>query len=94
MKTIIDPGSTCCYLCGKSANLECHHIFGGSNRKASDCYGLTVRLCHACHNEPPHGVHFNARKRRQLQRKAQQIAMRRYNWDICDFRDIFGKNYL
>lgn len=60
MKTILDPGSSCCYLCGKAANLECHHVFGGANRKASDRYGLTVRLCHKCHNEPPRGVHHNA----------------------------------
>lgn len=95
MKTIIDPCSTCYYLCGKPTNLECHRIFGGSNRKASDRYGLTVWLCHACHNEPPHGAQFNnARKRRQLQRKAQHIAMRRYNWDICDFCHCFEQRSL
>lgn len=94
MKTILDPGSSCCYLCGKTANLECHHVFGGANRKASDRYGLTVRLCHKCHNEPPHGVHHNATNQKKLQRRVQRIAMRHYKWSVEEFRLIFGKNYL
>lgn len=94
MKTILDPGSSCCYLCGKTANLECHHVFGGANRKASDRYGLTVRLCHKCHNEPPHGVHHNATNPKKLQRRVQRIAMRHYKWSVEEFRLIFGKNYL
>lgn len=94
MKTILDPGSSCCYLCGKTANLECHHVFGGANRKASDRYGLTVRLCHECHNEPPHGVHHSAKNQKKLQRRVQRIAMRHYGWDVIEFRTIFGKNYL
>lgn len=94
MKTILDPGSSCCYLCGKTANLECHHVFGGANRKASDRYGLTVRLCHKCHNEPPRGVHHNAMNQKKLQRRVQRIAMRHYKWSVEEFRSIFGKNYL
>lgn len=94
MKTILDHGSSCCYLCGKTANLECHHVFGGANRKASDRYGLTVRLCHKCHNEPPHGVHHNATNQKKLQRRVQRIAMRHYKWSVEEFRLIFGKNYL
>lgn len=94
MKTILDPGSSCCYLCGKAANLECHHVFGGANRKASDRYGLTVRLCHECHNEPPHGVHHSAKNQKKLQRRVQRVAMRHYGWSLNEFRTIFGKNYL
>ena len=94
MKTILDPGSSCCYLCGKAANLECHHVFGGANRKASDRYGLTVRLCHECHNEPPHGVHHNATNQKKLQRRVQRVAMRHYKWSVEEFRLIFGKNFL
>ena len=47
-----------CYVCGYPVT-EIHHIFGGANRKISDKYGFTVRLCHYHHNEPPDGAHFN-----------------------------------
>ena len=40
--------------------MEKHHIFGAANRKKSEKYGLTVDLCHWCHNEPPDGAHFSA----------------------------------
>ena len=48
-----------CYRCGRTCQTEKHHIFAGPNRKLSEKYGLTVHLCHACHNEPPAGAHFS-----------------------------------
>ena len=57
-------------------------------------YGLTVRLCHECHNEPPHGVHHSAKNQKKLQRRVQRVAMRHYGWSLNEFRTIFGKNYL
>ena len=83
-----------CYICGSVRWIEIHHVFGGADRKTSDIYGLTVPLCHYCHNEPPNGVHFNKEIRRKLQSKAQKIAMKHYKWSIEDFRDRFGRNYL
>ena len=84
----------CCFLCAKTGALERHHVFGGSNRKLSEKYGLTVYLCHWCHNEPPFGVHHNKDQRRYLQREAQEAAMDYFGWTESEFRDIFGKSYL
>lgn len=84
-----------CYICGRAGWIERHHIFNGTaNRKKSEKYGLTVNLCHFCHNEPPNGVHFNSNRDLRLKRLAQEQAMEYYGWDIDDFIKIFGKNYL
>ena len=83
-----------CYICGSVRWIEIHHVFGGCDRKTSDKYGLTVPLCHYCHNEPPNGVHFNKDIRRVLQAKVQKKAMKHYGWDLEAWRSLFGKNYL
>ena len=93
MKSIISQEKRC-YICGSVRWIEIHHVFGGADRNTADQYGLTVPLCHYCHNEPPNGVHQNKEVRRKLQAKAQKIAMKRYGWSVEDFRDRFGKNYL
>lgn len=46
-----------CMLCGKSYNLNIHHIrYGACSRKTY--YGNLIRLCIDCHNK----VHSNKRK--------------------------------
>ena len=68
-----------CFLCGRSDWIEAHHIFNGTaNRKKSEKYGLTVHLCHWCHNEPPHGVHYNQKMDTRLKQIGQQAAMNEY----------------
>lgn len=84
-----------CYICGRTEWIERHHIFNGTaNRKKSEKYGLTVHLCHWCHNEPPNGVHFNSNRDLRLKRLAQEQAMEYYGWTMDEFREIFGKSYL
>ena len=84
-----------CFLCGRTDWIERHHIFNGTaNRKKSEKYGLTVHLCHWCHNEPPYGVHFNSNRDLRLKRFAQEQAMEYYGWTVDEFREIFGKSYL
>ena len=83
-----------CFICGSSQWLEKHHVFGGANRKLSEKYGLTVMLCHYCHNEPPDGVHFNRANMDALRQTAQKWAMDKYGWTVEDFIKIFGRNYL
>lgn len=80
------------YLSGQTQRLEKHHIFGGSNRKWSEKYGLWVWLTHEEHNEPPHGVHFDREARLELQRQGQLAFMAEY--PDKDFQAIFGRNYL
>lgn len=53
-----------------------------------------VNLCHECHNEPPEGVHFNARRMLALRKWAQKQAMEHYGWDEAEFIRIFGRSYL
>lgn len=81
-----------CYICGSTQWLEVHHLYGGSNRKKSEKYGLTVYLCHHCHNEPPEGVHHNRDNMDWL----RSIGQRRFNdvYPELNFRELFGKNYL
>ena len=83
-----------CFICGSRQWIEIHHIFGAADRKKSTEYGLTVPLCHYCHNEPPNGVHQNKDIRRKLQAYAQKKAMKHYGWDMDAWRSRFGKNYL
>lgn len=94
MNSILDTRRGECFLCGKQGQTELHHIFPGANRDLSTQYGLTVYLCHSCHNEPPNGAHINYWTRRALQRTAQLEAMKRYGWTETDFTKIFGRNYL
>lgn len=81
-----------CFICGRTSNLERHHIFGASNRKKSEQYGLTVDLCHWHHNEPPQGVHFNRINDLTLKMHGQMKFQKEH--PELSFREIFGKNYL
>lgn len=88
-----------CYLCGEPTTfydpLAKHHIFGGALRKKSEKYGLTVFLHNnKCHIYGKNAVHRNARVNRELQAKAQKIAMEKYGWSVEDFRREFYKSYI
>ena len=83
-----------CELCKRYGETEIHHIFGGAYRKKSEKYGAVIRLCRACHNEPPNGVHFNKKKMDSLRAETQARIMKENGWDVDDFRREFGKNYL
>lgn len=83
-----------CFICGSCRNLELHHVFGGANRKRSDKDGLTVYLCHYCHNEPPNGVHHNKAINDQLKMITQKRWQAAYNKTKDDFIKSYGKNYL
>lgn len=83
-----------CYLCGSEVWLEEHHIFGATNRRISERYGLKVYLCHYCHNEPPYGVHHNAERMNKLQQEGQKAFMEYYHKTKEEFRKIFGRSYI
>lgn len=94
MISIVQKDTSRCFICHSNVWLEWHHIWGGALRNTSDELGLVVRLCHYCHNEPPHGVHQNKEIRLKLQAFAQKKAMEHYKWSIDDFRKRIGRNYL
>ncbi len=87
-----------CFLCGANGAedpLDRHHIFGGSNRKKSEKYGLVVYLCHnRCHIFGRYAVHNNAETMQELHEYGQRKAMQENGWSIEAFRTEFGKNYL
>lgn len=92
MKSIMQDKEEC-YLCHTTYWLEEHHIFGGNpNRKKSEKYGLKVKLCHFCHNEPPNGVHFNQEKMLKLKQAGQRAFEEHY--PDKDFLIEFGRNYI
>lgn len=91
-KSIIQPEEQRqCYLCGSVRSLERHHVFGAYNRRKSEKYGLTVLLCHNCHNEPPRGAHHCKQTMDYLHRVGQQAFEAAY--PDKDFISIFGRNY-
>lgn len=83
-----------CFLCHKITQTENHHIFGGGSRTRADRDGLTVYLCHDCHNEPPNGVHYNKDRNDRLKRIGQITWMRVYGKTKEDFIKAYGRNYL
>lgn len=56
--------------------------------------GLTVYLCHTCHNEPPTGVHHSRQMDRMLKAYMQKQVMKTYGWDTERFIREFGQNYI
>lgn len=82
------------YSTERQYGLHRHEVFFGSNRQKSIKYGLVVFLTPEMHNMSNNGVHFNHEFDLYLKQIGQKTAMKYYNWDIDQFREIFGKNYL
>lgn len=92
-KSIIQRDMESCYICGTTQNLHLHHvIYGTANRKNSDEYGLTVRLCME-HHTGPQGAHANRALDLFLKRNAQQCFEEQVG-SREEFMKIFGKNWL
>ena len=72
--------------------MECHHvIYGTSNRKNSEKYGLKVWLCHR-HHTGDEGVHFNKDLDLMLKQTAQKEFEKTHTRE--EFMTIFGRNWL
>ena len=82
-----------CYFTGATSNIEDHHIFGGANRGNSEQYGMVIPLEHTLHNEPPFGVHHNAKLDLALKQFAQR-TFENMGHTRTEFTLIFGKNWL
>lgn len=89
MKSIIQNNKEC-YVRKTTLGLHKHHIFGASNRKHSERFGLTVFLCGYHHNLSNEGVHFQKDLDLHLKQLAQTKFEETYNES---FLKIFGKNY-
>lgn len=83
-----------CFLCGAWGQTERHHIFGGARRPLSEKYGLTVELCHRCHQESPDSAHRSGETKLALHKFGEMQAIREQGWTVEEFREKFDKNYL
>jgi hypothetical protein len=92
MKSIMHSESDgYCYLCGAYLREpERHHVFGGTaNRRLSEKYGLTVRLCPDCHRQ----AHSGGNGLAETLHIQGQLDFERANPDLI-FINVFGRNYL
>lgn len=91
MESILVESMDYCIVCGRPHPHK-HHVFGASNRKWSEKYGLTVPLCYEHHNGSDKGVHFD----KVLDTALKIMAQRKFEetYPELSFREIFGKNYL
>ena len=84
-----------CYVCNTTYNLHDHHIiYGTSNRKQSEKYGLKVWLCQE-HHTGQTGVHFRPNEGLDLHLK--KIAQEKFEalyGARNEFIRAFGKSYL
>ena len=78
-------------VCG-SPYVHKHHVFGASDKKWSEKYGLFVPLCYKHHNGSDEGVHFSKEFRTKLQQYAQERFQEEY--PELEFKKIFRMNYL
>ena len=94
MRASIVQSEKVCFLCGRTGNLERHHIFfGTSNRKNADKYGLTVWLCgDTCHRCGKNAVHQNRLTDLYLKEQGQRAFEKTHTRE--EFIQIFGKSYL
>lgn len=78
-----------CYITGRTDNLDIHHIYTGSRRKAADKWGCWVWLAHdvhmAAHQSKPEILN-------QLRQECQERFEELHGHE--KFMEVFGKNYL
>lgn len=78
-----------CFLCGKTRDLDLHHIMHGvANRRWATRLGLTCWLCRGCHTLAHCDFQTNKRLQAQAQAAFEQTHTRQ------EWMNIFGKNYL
>lgn len=83
-----------CENCGKGGIVECHHVFGGKNRKISDQFDcMKINLCYKCHRQQPTGIHGGNRLLDlKLKKAAQEEFESKYSHK--KFMKLIGRNYL
>lgn len=89
MKSIMPFDVNTCIECGGPAHNTHHCLYGSSNRKNSERYGLKVRMCARCHYRLHNQDEQLAMKYRRM---AQQCFEEKYSHE--EFMRIFGKNFL
>lgn len=83
-----------CYVMGSPLNLHKHHIFGGSNRKKSEHYGLWIWLRSDWHNLADYGIHFDKELDLKIKRLAQSMLEEQSEWNRDRFIKEFGRSWI
>ena len=100
MRSVMSKKDYECFICHSTDRLECHHIFGGSDRNVSERYGLKVMLCND-HHHGTYGAH--GKEGKGIQDYLHQIGQERIEeiWSKegeadprSRFRREFRKSYL
>lgn len=97
-KSILQSDWDTCYMCGRNrvadpCGLEEHHVFGGSNRRFSEKYGLKIHICgERCHRNGPDAVHRNRKTDLAIKAAAQKAFENIYSHE--EFMNIFRKNFI
>lgn len=101
MQSIMDTVKGECFMCGKVCETQEHHIFGGSNRRMSTEYGMTVYLCPYCHNKCHNGKkspEYRYKLHVKGQRRFEEYYSTIFGWTKKQARDefmkAFGRNYV
>ena len=86
-KSIVTRDLEHCIFCKRPAD-DTHHVFGGSNRQASDKWDIVVPVCRGCHERVHHDIYCD----RMLKQKAQTKFEEMYGHD--KYMSVIGRNYL
>jgi len=79
-----------CKICGRHYGTEWHHVFGGSQRRASDREGLVIELCQECHQRMHADADFWLKYKKSFQRSWEtKKGNTREKW-----MRLFHRNYL
>lgn len=92
MKSIISNEKKC-WICGKTYDLDKHHIYGAGNRNISERNGFWIYLCKEHHNMSDNSVHFNAKMRHKIQ-KFCQIKYESLGHTRQEFMNLIGENFI
>lgn len=79
-----------CFFCGRTTQLEVHHIYSGAFRNKSSYWGCWCYLCKE-HHTGVNGVHNNGRMMNNLRALCQREFEKEYPHE--SFLKIFGRNY-
>lgn len=78
-----------CFVTGATVNLDKHHIYHGSRRKAADKWGCWCWL--------EHSVHMDLHQRNTaLDESLKMACQERFEalYDRQTFMNVFGKSYI
>jgi hypothetical protein len=90
MGTIISADKKCFWPHCDRTDIQMHHLWAGSYRKAADRFGLVIPLCYDHHMQ----LHENESDMKIMRAFAQGYAMGHYGWTLEEFISYIGRSFL